>query len=125
MIANINEALIDAGATIINNKTPKLNRSTNRQNQWWNEKCSDEINKRKEAFKKYKENQNQETYENYQKIMTQTKNKLKRIKRKHFKNFAESLNPQKSIADVWKVMHIFEGKNRSPSNGIEEQEMEK
>lgn len=124
LINNIKESLKEAGATINKNKSIPHNRVNNRKNKWWNEECKEETEKRKKAFLEYKSNQCHETYQKYMTTMTTTKNKLKKIKRDHFRNYAENLDPQRKIGEVWKVIHSLEGKNNSGNKGNDEKEME-
>lgn len=81
---------------------------------WWNKKCQDIVNKRKDTFIKYKLNPNSANLLEYKSIDALAKKTLKETKREKWRKYCMSLNKNTPIGKVWNSVNKF--KNRRQGN---------
>ena len=60
---------------------------------WWNDKCKDLVNSRREALRNYLDNSSIDNFERYLEVVKIVKKGLKEEKKKGFEKFCNSLNP--------------------------------
>lgn len=103
--------------TIIKNggKTLSETYQANKYNSyiWWNSECDKLVEQRKEAFRSYRKNQSHDSFVQLQQLNTETSEKLRKIKNKAFQDFTNSINPNKSIKEVWDTLKKFDGTHKT------------
>ncbi|KAJ8946503.1 hypothetical protein NQ317_006746, partial [Molorchus minor] len=69
---------------------------------WWNRECDEAVHRRKEKYRIYKNNPNQDNLLQYKEQDAITKRTIKQEKRKGWHSYCLSLNKQTPIKEVWK-----------------------
>ena len=74
---------------------------------WWDNECTEAINKKRQAFKSYKLNPSDENFLTVLRIRAQTRRLLREKKKNGFKNFCEKLSPSTSAKEVWRNVRRY------------------
>ena len=77
---------------------------------WWNQICSRVVAVRKRASSTFKRNPNPQTYNLMVHAEKTAKHVLREQKSIGWKKYAESLNPDMKISDIWKNIRRFKGR---------------
>ena len=113
---------------MLNNKPPTRIKEqfSKRPNKapWWDDNCSQLVRERRTAANVFLKNPTHENLEKLNKIETNTKNKLRLIKKTKFKTFvSETLSRNTDIKTIWNVINCFKNianqKASFPNNDTE------
>ena len=77
---------------------------------WWDDSCNDLVAKRKTSLKNFLTSSSMQNFIEYKKINAFTKRELKKIKRKKFMAFTESLNRNSPQSYVWETVKKFKSR---------------
>ena len=81
---------------------------------WWNEECSDLVQRRRNALKSFKLDPTFENLLNFKKISKETSASLKLIKRNNFREFISTMNPSRPIVENFRIIKKFKNRLYNP-----------
>lgn len=114
LITQIKKALLDSGAKSTEKSRESTKNSTKRGcTTWWNKACSEALERRRMAFKKYKQENSEENLESWIEIDKAAKAIFKKEKTLSFKNYAEKINPKSTNKEVWDIIKKFNGNQQT------------
>ena len=86
---------------------------------WWNEKCQEAVNNRKNAYAVYNENSNVNNVINFKEMDALAKKHSKEAKKQKWKEYCGRLNRITPTKEVWAKLNQYKNKkwtNRIPLN---------
>lgn len=102
----ITDKLMESGARNTNTGT-KL---TPPPTIWWTEECTQLIEERREAEHEFKDDASTDTFDKYLLIRKKVKRDLRRIKRRSFRAFCQTLTPERNIQEIWNIIKAFKSR---------------
>ena len=81
---------------------------------WWNIRCQEAINRKKNASKKYFKHKTVENKTEYNKIKNESNRIIKEEKCKHWQNYVSSINLNTNTSETWKKIKNMDGSHNKP-----------
>ena len=109
----ISSALLRAASKTI----PKISSNCRFKNPvpWWNDRCKNAVELKKEAFKKMKRSWDPQSIIIFKKLRAECRKTILNAKRESWRTFCDSLNRKENLTKVWKVASSFFGRNKLTS----------
>lgn len=114
IMEEILQKLIEHGAFIPGEKKGKRKS----QPLWWNPECEKLVAIRREARKKYLDNQTLENLQDYKRINNKVKRDIRELKTKSFDDFCDNLDITSGSSNIWKTVKNMISRSRSGSVNV-------
>lgn len=96
---------------------------------WWTEECTKLIEDRREAEHHFKNNPSIESFDEYIMLRKKAKRDLRKIKRRSFRAFCQTLSPERNLQEIWNTIKGFKSRfnssQQNKSNSSKDPEVKK